>query len=164
MYVAERLSLNLLLFWSSLYSSPRAAYSRMRYTRFWESREIVRVRDASRAGRARLGGTGARNDGTPLAARRWRERGIRGGTEHLRGSYLVVEVSVQAQDVGMAQMRLDLDLSTELVLDVRLLQLILEQNLERDDVLALLLARQVDVTELTAPERLTDVEIAQLRE
>lgn len=64
----------------------------------------------------------------------------------------------------MAQMRLDLDLSAELVLDVRLLQLILEQNLERDDVLALLLARQVDVTELAAPERLTDVEIAQLRE
>ena len=91
-------------------------------------------------------------------------RGIRGGTERRRGSYLVVEVSVQAQDVGMAQMRLDLDLSTELVLDVRLLQLILEQNLERDDVLALLLARQVDVTELAAPERLTDVEIAQLRE
>lgn len=100
----------------------------------------------------------------PLAARRWRSRGIRGGTERRGGSYLVVEVSVQAQDVGMAQMRLDLDLSAELVLDVRLLQLILEQNLERDDVLALLLARQVDVTELAAPERLTDVEIAQLRE
>ena len=99
----------------------------------------------------------------PLAARRWRERGIRGGTEHLRGSYLVVEVSVQAQDVGMAQMRLDLDLSTELVLDATAAA-DLEQNLERDDVLALLLARQVDVTELTAPERLTDVEIAQLRE
>ena len=64
----------------------------------------------------------------------------------------------------MSQVRLDLDLPSQLVLHVRLLELVLEQHFQRDDVLALLLARQVDVTELTAPERLTDVEIAQLRE
>jgi hypothetical protein len=34
MYVLERRSLKRLLFCSSLYSSPRAAYSRIRYTRF----------------------------------------------------------------------------------------------------------------------------------
>jgi D-serine deaminase-like pyridoxal phosphate-dependent protein len=57
---------------------------------------------------------------------------------------------------------LDLDLASQLVLDVRLLQLLFEQNLEGDDVLAVLLASQVHVAELAAAQRLTDVEVAYL--
>mmetsp|Transcript_37548 Transcript_37548/g.93369 ORF Transcript_37548/g.93369 Transcript_37548/m.93369 type:complete len:203 (-) Transcript_37548:257-865(-) len=75
---------------------------------------------------------------------------------------LVVEIPVQPQYVGMAQVGLDLNLSPQLVLNMRLLQLILEQHLERDDVLTVLLARQVHVAELAAPQRLTYVEVAQL--
>jgi hypothetical protein len=75
---------------------------------------------------------------------------------------VVVKVPVEAQDVGVAQVRLDLNLAPELVLHVRLLELVFEQNLERDDVLAPLLARQVHVAELTAAQRFADVEIAQL--
>ena len=45
--------------------------------------------------------------------------------------HLVVEVSVQPQDVGVPQVRLDLDLSPQLVLHVRLLQLGFEQHLHR---------------------------------
>ena len=59
-------------------------------------------------------------------------------------------------------MLLDLNLAPELVLHVRLLELVFEKNLERDDVLAPLLARKVHVAELTAAQRLADVEIAQL--
>jgi hypothetical protein len=62
----------------------------------------------------------------------------------------------------MAQVGLDLNLSPQLVLNMRLLQLILKQHLERDDVLTVLLARQVHVAELAAPQRLTSVEVAQL--
>lgn len=71
----------------------------------------------------------------------------------------VVEVAVEAQDVGVPQVALDLNLAPQLVLHVTLLQLRLEQHLERHDVLALLLARQVHVAELAAPQRLPDVEV-----
>lgn len=77
---------------------------------------------------------------------------------------MVVKVSVEAQDVGVAEMRLDLNLSPQLVLHVRLLQLVLEQHLQRHDVLAALLTRQVDVAELAAAQRLAYVKVAQLRE
>ena len=79
-------------------------------------------------------------------------------------THLVVEVPVQAQDVGVAEVRLDLNLSPKLVLHVRLLQLILEQNLQSHDVLAAFLTRQVYVSELAAPQRLAYVEVAQLHE
>ena len=60
-------------------------------------------------------------------------------------------------------MRLDLDLPSQLVLHVRLLELVLEQHFQRDDVLASLLAREVDVPKLAPTERFADVEVAQLR-
>ena len=53
-------------------------------------------------------------------------------------------------------------LPSQLVLHVRLLELVLEQHFQRDDVLASLLARQVHVAELAAAQRLTDVEVAYL--
>lgn len=42
----------------------------------------------------------------------------------------VVEVAIHAQDVGVAQVGLDLDLTPQLVLHVGLSQLALEQDLE----------------------------------
>ena len=63
----------------------------------------------------------------------------------------------------MPEVGLDLDLASQLVLDVRLLQLLFEQNLEGDDVLAVLLASQVHVAELAAAQGFAYVEVAQLR-
>ena len=63
----------------------------------------------------------------------------------------------------MPEVGLDLDLASRLVLHVRLLQLLLEKNLEGDDVLALLLAGQVNVAEFAATQGLAYIEVAQLR-
>jgi len=63
----------------------------------------------------------------------------------------------------MPEVGLDLDLASQLVLHVRLLQLLLEQNLEGDDVLAVLLAGQVNVAEFAAAQGLAYIEVAQLR-
>jgi len=71
----------------------------------------------------------------------------------------VVEVAEQAEDVGVAEMRLDLDLSPQLMLHLGLLQLRLEQDLERHDVLGRALPGEVHVPELALAERSTDVEI-----
>ena len=46
--------------------------------------------------------------------------------------HLVIEVPVQAQDVGVTQVGLDLDLSPELMLNIGLLELRLEQDLQCD--------------------------------
>mmetsp|Transcript_13393 Transcript_13393/g.56646 ORF Transcript_13393/g.56646 Transcript_13393/m.56646 type:complete len:214 (+) Transcript_13393:624-1265(+) len=75
---------------------------------------------------------------------------------------LIVEISVEPQDVWMPEVGLDLDLASQLVLHVRLLQLLLEKNLEGDDVLALLLAGQVNVAEFAATQGLAYIEVAQL--
>jgi len=72
---------------------------------------------------------------------------------------LVVEVAEQAEDVGVAEMRLDLDLSPQLMLHLGFLQLRLEQDLERHDVLGRALPGEVHVSELALAERSTDVEI-----
>ena len=48
-----------------------------------------------------------------------------------RGAHVVVEVAIEAQDVGVAQVRLDLDLPAQLVLHLILLQLRLVQRLHR---------------------------------
>ena len=45
--------------------------------------------------------------------------------------HLVIKVAIQAQDVGVPQVRLDLDLTPQLMLHVRLLQLSFEQHLRR---------------------------------
>ena len=44
-------------------------------------------------------------------------------------AHIVVEVAIEAQDVGVAQVRLDLDLAPQLVLHLVLLQLRLVQRL-----------------------------------
>ena len=59
------------------------------------------------------------------------------------------------------QVRLDLDLAPQLVFQVALLQLRLEEHLERHHELALLLARQVHVAELAAAQRPADLEVVQ---
>ena len=72
---------------------------------------------------------------------------------------LIVEIAVEAQDVLVAEMRLDLYLSPQLVLYTRLGQLRLEQHLERHDVVRFLLAGEVDVAELAAAQGLADVKV-----
>ena len=58
-------------------------------------------------------------------------------------------------------MRLDLDLPSQLVLDARLAQLVLEEHLERNDEVRLLLARQVDLAKLPVPQRLADIKVSE---
>ncbi len=50
--------------------------------------------------------------------------------EELVHAHLVIEVAIEAEDVGMAEMRLDLNLPSQLVLHVGLLQLALEEDLQ----------------------------------
>ena len=47
------------------------------------------------------------------------------------GAHVVIEVAVQAQDVGVAQVRLDLNLPPQLVLHLVLLQLRFVQRLQQ---------------------------------
>ena len=61
----------------------------------------------------------------------------------------------------MAEVRLDFNFSPELVLNLRLLQLRLEEDLQCHDVLAPFLPGQVHVPELPFTERPSDVEILQ---
>lgn len=56
-------------------------------------------------------------------------------------------------------MRLDLDLSPQLMLDSLLLHLRLEQDLQRHDGLQLALSRQIHVPELALSQRTPDVEV-----
>ncbi len=45
-------------------------------------------------------------------------------------THIVVEVAIQAQDVGVSKVRLDLHLSAQLVLDIGVTKLVFEQNLQ----------------------------------
>ena len=74
----------------------------------------------------------------------------------------IIEVGVEPQDVWMPQVALVLDLAAELVFDVRLLELALEQNLERDYELCLLLPGKVDVAELAPAQGLANLEVGEL--
>lgn len=73
----------------------------------------------------------------------------------------IVEVAKHAEDIAVAQVRLDLDLTTELVLDAGLEQLGLLQDLERNDVFGTFFASQVDGTELAAAEGLADLKVVE---
>eukprot|EP00976_Prorocentrum_cordatum_P113276 1195672-Prorocentrum_minimum.AAC.8 len=76
-----------------------------------------------------------------------------------RDTHLVIEVPVETQDVGVPEMRLNLNLATKLMLHVTLLQLGLKQHLECHDVLALLFTREVNVAELPPSQRLADIKV-----
>ena len=58
-------------------------------------------------------------------------------------------------------MRLDLNLSAELVFYCCLLKLRLEEDFQPHDVFALFFPRQVNVAELSFPQRTSDVKIIQ---
>jgi len=75
---------------------------------------------------------------------------------------LVVEITKQPKNIWVAKMGLDLDLSAKLVLYLRLLQLGLEENLESNNVLALLLSGQVDIAKLALAKGAPNVEVVEL--
>jgi hypothetical protein len=58
-------------------------------------------------------------------------------------------------------MRLDFDLATQLVLASRLLHLMLEDHLQRNDVFAPLLPGQINVAKFALAERLSDLKVIQ---
>jgi len=60
------------------------------------------------------------------------------------------------------QVALVLDLAAELVFDIRLLELALEQHLERDYEFGLLLPGKVDVAELAPAQGLANLEVGEL--
>lgn len=49
----------------------------------------------------------------------------------LSRTYIIIEIAIQTQNVGVSQVRLDLHLSAQLVLYVGVTQLILEQHLQQ---------------------------------
>ena len=61
----------------------------------------------------------------------------------------------------MHEVRLDLDLASQLVLDAVLLELRLAQHFQRDDVLVALRPREVDAAELAVAERAADLEVVE---
>ena len=61
----------------------------------------------------------------------------------------------------LPEVRLDLDLSSELMFHLSLDQLRFEEDFQRDDVLALLFSGQVNVSELSFAQRSAYVEVVQ---
>ena len=76
------------------------------------------------------------------------------------GSYIIIEVAVQAKNVRVAEVALDFYLTPQLVLHVVLDQLGLEEEREGHDVLGTFLPGQVHVPELPLPQRTADLMIA----
>ena len=72
---------------------------------------------------------------------------------------LVPEVAKQPTDVVMLQVSLNLDFAAKLLRDVIVPNLTLVEDLQSDDEFALLLSRQVHVSELAAAQRAPDLEI-----
>lgn len=68
---------------------------------------------------------------------------------------------LQHASFSVPQVRLDLDLSSKLVLDSGPEQLVLLEHLQRYDVVGLLLSRQVHRTKLALAQRQTDLEVRQ---
>eukprot|EP00966_Prymnesium_polylepis_P122942 2842567-Prymnesium_polylepis.2 len=108
----------------------------------------------------------------PAAAVRWRRQSetieaeqVMSGTRRLHKCTASIRLCVPSRRHGRAartpQVRLDLNLTAQLMLDACLAQLRLVQHLQRDDEVRLLLARQVDLAKLPVAERLADVEVAQ---
>lgn len=72
---------------------------------------------------------------------------------------VVVEVAVHAKDVTVAEVGLNLDLPTKLVLHAAFKELTLRQDLDGHDVLRPTLAGEVNLAELPPAERLPDFEV-----
>ena len=83
--------------------------------------------------------------------------------EHEEDALLVMEVAIEAEDVRVSQVLLDLNLAPDLLLDARLDDLGLVQALEGKDVIWFGLGTDhVHATELALAERATDVEVGQM--
>ncbi len=65
------------------------------------------------------------------------ELALAGKLEHEKDALLVVEVAIEAEDVGMSEVLLDLDFATDLLLDSGLDDLGLVKTLEGEDVVGL---------------------------
>lgn len=75
----------------------------------------------------------------------------------------VMEVTVKLENIGVAKIALDLDLSPHLLLDTTTsLDLALVQHFKTADVSVRALTRKVDTAELALAERLSDLEHAEV--
>lgn len=72
---------------------------------------------------------------------------------------VIPEESVHSQDVLMSEMRLNLDLSSQLMLHIALHQLLLVEHFERNNKLGLLFSCQVDMAKLSSAKRLPNFKI-----
>ena len=78
------------------------------------------------------------------------ELALAGELEHEENTLLVVEVAVEAQDIGVSEVLLDLDFATNLLLHAGLYDLRLVEALEGEDVIGLDFgANHVDPAEFT---------------
>lgn len=90
---------------------------------------------------------------------------LAGELEDEEDALAVVEVAVQLEDIGVAQVTLDLDLAADLLLDAALLEFVLVQDLEGADEAARALPREVHAAKLAlaqGPANLKHAEVEDL--
>lgn len=98
-----------------------------------------------------------------LAAQMLVQLALAGKLEDEEHALAVVEVPKQLQDIGVAQIALDLNLATHLLLHAAAcLQLVLVEDLEGADEARLALACQVDSAKLALAEGAADFEHAEV--
>ena len=83
--------------------------------------------------------------------------------EHEKDALFIVEVTVEAEDVWMAEVLLDFDLATDLLLDSRLNNLGLVETLEGKDVIWFDLGpNHVNAAEFAFAQRATNVKVGEV--
>ena len=87
---------------------------------------------------------------------------LAGEFENQEDALAVVEVTEKTENVGVGKIRLNLDLSADLFLDLSLLELDLVEYLERADEATRAFPRQVDSSELAFTERLSNLKHAEV--
>ncbi len=90
------------------------------------------------------------------------ELALAGEFEDEEDALAVVEVAVQAQDVGVAQVGLDLDLAADLLLHLALLELGFVQHFQRADEVCGALFGEVDAAEFAFAQGFADLEHAEV--
>ena len=74
----------------------------------------------------------------------------------------IVKITVESENVWMPEMTLNLNLAPQLVLHAVIVQLFFEKHLQGHHILALLLAGQVHIAELSLAKRFANVEVCHL--
>jgi len=86
-----------------------------------------------------------------------------GEFKNQKDTLAVMKMTEQTKDVGVCQIRLDLDFSPDLLLDFALLKFRLVQHLQSADKTRRSLSRQIYATEFTLTQRLANLEHSEVK-